>query len=657
MADQNMTSEESSRILNALRMLEELEASGQIRPAEQRALDSYREKQKTAEQAQIETAATYRGMQSGAAMNLDDEIAGARAAVGEFMRSGDRARANQAYQRYRDLVRQKNEAAQMLAPEQYAKGQMAGAGATALVPGAGVAGTAGRMGMVGRAALGAGTGAALTALPQFAGGEGGFASRVREVQPGAAMIGGAIGGAAPIAGAVAGRAVQGAQNLMRGVEGLPGYAGGAARRVAGRLGTAQRAGTDIEEYLRSIGPEGMMADIPGSPQSMAQGLATMQGEGADIMRRAIEERARGAGQRIEQEMTQQIAGPEAAFMTRREMAQQRSGIFGPLYDAAKQSDQTFNVDALRSGLVFLGRDEASDVRGALNRVLRDLGNEGEISAARLHAARVALNDAKETAFRSGAGGKGAVLKSLLQEFDSKLDQIPGYSDARTGWAATGAINDAIDAGREVFSGGPTSALSPMALKETFAKLSDAQKEAFRQGAREYVSALMGTSRSDAPAAWAAFEKSWNAEKLRTILGDDAANQIMQRLRGEAEFSRTRGRVLEGSQTAAREEARAALADIREPDSMNMPSPITRLRSSIEQPINRVIDEILYGARRSNINRQIGEILSLQGDQRDMAVRALLSEAQRLEDPTRARQIIEALTTTAGVAAAPGLLAQ
>ena len=657
MADQNMTAEEGSRILNALQMLEKLEASGDIRPAEQRALDTYRKKQKTAEQSQIETAATYRGLQSGVTMNLDDEIAGARAAVGEFMSSGDKEKANQAYQRYRDLVRQKNEAAQMLAPEQFSKGQMAGAGATALIPGAGVAGTVGRMGMAGRALLGAGTGAALTALPQFAGGEGGFVSRMGEVQPGAAIIGGAIGGAAPIAGAVAGRTVQGVQNLMRGVEGMPNYAGGAARRVAGRLGTAQRAGADIEGYLQGIGPEGMMADIAGAPQSMAQGLATMQGEGADIMRRAIEERARGAGQRIEQEMTQQIAGPEAAFMKRREMAQQRAGIFGPLYDAAKQSDQTFSVDALRSGLVFLGGDEASDVRGALNKVLRDLGTEGEISASRLHAARVALNDAKETAFRSGAGGKGTVLKGLLQEFDSKLDQIPGYAQARTGWAETGAINDAIDAGRQVFSGGPTSAISPMVLKETFAKLSDAQKEAFRQGAREYVSALMGTSRADAPAAWAAFEKSWNAEKLRTILGDDAANQIMQRLRGEAEFSRTRGKVLEGSQTAAREEAREALADIREPDSMNMPSPIKRMRSAIEQPINRVIDEILYGARRSNINRQIGEILSLQGDQRDMAVQALLSEAQRLENPTRARQIIEALTTAAGVAAAPGLLAQ
>lgn len=657
MADQNMPYGEASQILDAIKLFESLEANGRIRPAEQRALDQYRDKQKTAEQAQIETIATYRGLQSGAAMNFDDEIAGARSAVGEFMSSGDREKAGQAYQRYRDLVRQKNEAAQMLAPEQFAKGQMVGGVATALVPGAGVAGTVGRMGMAGRAALGAGTGATLTALPQFGGGEGGFANRLSEVDPGTTILGGVIGGAAPIAGAVAGRTVQGLQNLMRGVEGMPGYAGGAARRVAGRLGTAQRAGSDVEGYLRSIGPEGMIADVPGSPQSMAQGLATMQGEGADIMRRAIEERSRGAGQRIEREMTQQIAGPEAAFMTRRNMAEQRSGIFGPLYDAAKQSDQVFNVDALRSGIVFLGRDEASEVRGALNRVLRDLGSEGEISAAKLHAARVALNDAKETAFRSGAGGKGTVLKGILTEFDSKLDQIPGYSQARTGWAATGAINDAIDAGRGVFSGGPTSALSPMALKETFAKLSDAQKEAFRQGAREYVSALMGTSRADAPAAWATFEKSWNAEKLRTILGDDAANQIMQRLRGEAEFSRTRGRVLEGSQTASREEARAALADIREPDSMNMPSPVTRLRSAIEQPVNRVIDEILYGARRSNINRQIGEILSLQGGQRDTAVRALLSEAQRLEDPTRARQIIEALTTTAGVAAAPGLLAQ
>lgn len=651
MAQDGMTFAESGDVLEALRLFEELERAGTIRPAEQEALDRFRARRKSAEQEQVETAATYRGAMAGATFNLDDEIAGAYAAANEAFRSRNRQAARAAYQRYRDLIRQKNEAAQLLAPEAYATGELAGGVGSMLLPGAAATRAMRGRGMLGRMFTGGAAGAAMTALPQVGGAEGGLAERLSSVEPLPTAVGGAIGAAAPAAGAAVGYGARRIQDLGRSI---PGFGAGATQRVARSMQRPQTAGTDIEQYLRGLGPEGMLADVPGSPRSMAQGLATMQGEGADVLRRQIEERAAGAGPRIEQEMTTSIAGPEAAFATRRAQAQQRSGIYGPLYDAAKASDQEFNVDALRSGLVFLARDQAADVRGALNRVMRDLGTEGPISAERLHNARVALNDAKEVAFRSGAGGKGDVLKGLLEEFDNRLDQIPGYSTARSGWAATKSIDDAIDAGRQVFSGGPTSALSPAQLRQTFDKLSEPQQEAFRQGAREYLAALMGTSRSDAPAAWQTFQKGWNEEKLRIILGDEAAAPLLQRLRAEAEFSGTRSDVLKGSQTSFREEARESLADIREPDSMNRPSPVTRLRQGLEAPINRVIDEVLYGARRSNLNREIGTLLTLQGPQRDAAVRALLVEARRLDDPTRVQQILEAMTTTGLLATASSM---
>ncbi len=62
------------------------------------------------------------------------------------------------------------------------------------------------------------------------------------------------------------------------------------------------------------------------------------------------------------------------------------------------------------------------------------------------------------------------------------------------------------------------------------------------------------------------------------------------------------------------------------------------------PVNRMIDEVLYGAKRSNLNRQIGELLSMQGADRDRLVPVLLQEAKRLQDPTRAQQITDALVT-------------
>tara|TARA_R110002153_G_scaffold90385_2_gene220814 strand:+ start:346 stop:2307 length:1962 start_codon:yes stop_codon:yes gene_type:complete len=651
MAENTMTYAESAQILEAVKVLEALEASGDISSAEQGALDGFRSKRKTAEQAKIETVSTYRGAQAGASLNLADEISGAYGAATELFKSGDVSGAKAKYAEYRDLVRQKDEAAKMLAPEQFAKGQGAGMMATSVVPAGASANAMRGLGIAGRALLGAGTGGAMTALPEFAEGEGGFGNRMANVSPISTGIGAATGGLAPIAGAAAGSLVRGAQNLKRGVGG---FSAPASQRVARSLNRAEASGEDIQEYLDNLGPEGMIADIPGSPQKVAQGLASMQGEGSDILQRNIRERSGGAGGRIEETMSRRIDEPEAAFQKRIELANERSSVLGPMYDAAVASDRTFQVDALRSGISFIGKDAASNVKKRLNTALKDLGAEGDVSAERLHNARSALSEAMYKAKIKGEGGVVRNLKPIIEDVDARLDDIPGYLDARTGYANNKQIERAIEEGRQAFTGGATTAMSPKMLSEALSKMSEAQKDAYKKGAREYISALMGTSSNDAAAAWREFGKNWNAEKLRVIVGEEDATEITRRLLAEKEFSKTRSAVMEGTQTSQRTEAREALADVREPDTANMPSPVTRLRRGIEAPINRAINEVLYGPRRSSMNRQIGEILSLQGDQRDAAVNALMTEARRLDDPTRAQAIIEALTTTGALVAAPAI---
>jgi hypothetical protein len=651
MAENDMTYAESSQILEAVKVLENLEASGEITPTEQSALDGFRDKRKPAQDARVETISTYRGAQAGASLNLADEIAGAYGAATELLRNRDIAGAKSKYAEYRDLVRQKDEAAKMLAPEQFAKGQGAGMMATSAIPAGGAATAMRGMGAAGRVLMGAGTGGAMTALPEFAEGEGGFSNRAANVSPISTGIGAAMGGLAPVAGAGAGALVRGAQNMKRGIGG---FSAPASQRVARSLNRAESSGEDIQKYLEGLGPEGMIADIPGSPQKIAQGLASMQGEGSDILQRNIRERSAGAGGRIEETMTRRIDEPEAAFQKRIDLSEERSSVLGPMYDAATASGQTFQVDALRSGITFIGKDAASNVKKRLNTALKDLGADGDVSAERLHNARAALSEAMYKAKIKGEGGVVRNLKPIIEDVDARLDEIPGYLDARTGYANNKEIERAIDAGRKAFTGGATTALSPKMLSEALSKMSPAQRDAYKKGAREYISALMGTSSNDAAAAWREFGKNWNAEKLRAIVGEEDATEITRRLLAEKEFSKTRGAVMEGTQTSQRTEAREALADVREPDTANMPSPVTRIRRGIEAPINKVINEVLYGPRRSGMNRQIGEILSLQGDQRDAAVSALLTEARRLDDPTRAQAIIEALTTAGVLTASPAI---
>lgn len=643
---------EAGNVLEAVRVLEDLERSGEITARQQQALDGYRAKRPAAEQERIKTAATYRGVQSGLSMGFDDEIRGAAEAVREFVRSGDTKAASDAYRKYTDLVRQKNEAARMLAPEEFASGQTAGTGIGMVLPAGAVSRGVQGMGALGRVLTGAGTGALAASLPQIGEAEGGILSRLAAVSPATAATGAAIGALAPVAGALGGAATRAVQDVRSLGRLLPGYSGAASRRMAASLGRAERSGEDIEAYLAGLGPEGMIADIPGAPLSRAQGLAAIGGEGADIMGRALRERSATAGQRIDQAISTYMAQPGADFATKVEQARRKASEFGPLYDAAKAYPDPIDVDALRSGIALAARDQSSAVRGALNSVLSDLGPTGPVSGLRLHNARAALSDAKEEAFRAGAGEKGKILKNVLDEMDRRLDEIPGYSTARGGWADASAIERAIDEGMGVFSGGPMSAVNPRELAARLAKMAPAQREAFKQGARGYIEALMGTSRNDAAAAWGAFDKEFNAEKLRLILGPADADAIMQRLQAEKVFSRTRSKVLEGSETQARKEAAEALSSARVPESSARQTLPARVSEAASAPINRLIDEVLYGRRAGQLNRSLGELLSMQGPQRDAAVNSLLRAARDMPDRTRAQQIVEALFTAGVLTSVP-----
>ena len=643
---ETMTSASASQILQAIKVLEVLEANGTISAGEQAALDRARAKQKPAEQAALETRATYGGFTAGASMNLNDEARGAYNFANELLKSGDVEGAKAAYAKYRDLQRQIDQALQTVAPEQYAKGQTAGAVTSMVAPG-GVAFRAGsKLPVLGQIATSGGVGATATALPQFAGGEDGFTARMSEVDPLTTAVGGTLGAVAPVAGRMVGAVTRGAQNLSR--KGVDGYGGAASRKVAKTLSGPQATGQDIQSYLDSLGPEAMLADVPGRPRTMAEGLATIPGEGQEVLTRELSARSAGSGQRIEDVMTQRIDQPNVGFEETLAQQELKSGVLGPMYEAATQSDKTFDVDTLRSALVLYGKDSSRAVRAQMNAVLKDLGATGPVSAEKLHNVRSALND---VIFKEG-GSVAVNLKPILHKMDDQLDTLDSYKEARSGYSEASAIQRAVEDGERVFTGGKTSALSPRALETKLANMTDIERAAFQKGARDYIGALMGTSRNDAAAAWGEFSKSWNAEKLKMLVGDADAQAITQRLLAEKEFAKTSSDVLAGSQTGFRSEAAADLRDLRDPDSLAAPSVGQRVKAGLAAPVNRIMDEIMYGT--GNIRREIGEILTLQGPERDAVVAQLLGEASKLQNKTKLQNLTNMLTQVGLMASTPAI---
>lgn len=624
----------AGQMLESIQVLEELEANGEILEGEQRSLNKLRADgaKEIYEGIRSQTGAIYGGAAAGITMNLDDEIRGAYKAATDSFKSGDKIGAKAAYARYRDLQRQNQSQRKSGYPEEYAAGEGAGMMASMLTPGGIYAGLTKGMTVGGKIIGGALTGGASAALPQIGAGEGNLSQRAENVDPLSVAIGTGLGGAVPIAGRLASGITRKIQDFRK---------DNASDKVAQAFPTSKAEQSEARAYLDSLGPDAMIADIPGRPRALGQGLAVIPSKGSDELTGAISKRSADRGQRIEDVMTRQIGEPEAAFQKRLEVARNRTNILGPQYEAALESRMEFDATPLKEAITSQSADAASSVRSSLNTVLADLGGEGPVSALRMHNARSALSDAIQAAKIAGQGNKARELDSVLKIMDESLDELPGYAAARTGYANNEAMSRAVDAGRKAFSGGAATAMSPQELKALLEGMSIAEKDAFKKGAREYVAALMGTSANDAPAAWGAFAKDWNAKKLGMIIGEADAKVVTQRLLAEKEFATTEGLISSGSQTSFRNEAAEALNDMRDATSGKALTPFKRLKSGVDQQINKIIDEIQFGGR--DAKTEIAKLMTLQGPARDTAVNAMLARAIEISDPTKSQRVLDVLT--------------
>ena len=573
--------------------------------------------------------AGYRGLAQGLTLRGGDELT---AAVQGVIPTG---------MNYEEAVaaqREANRLAQAADPEAYATGEtagMIGTGAASMaIP------TIGASTLLGRIGVGALTGAVSASAPSFLGAEGSPQHRLSQVPPMTPVYGAALGGIAPVAGQIAGGVVRGAQNLGRSI---PGYGSRASQVAAKGVGRTVAAGEDIQAYLRGLGPEGMLADVPGGSQTQAMGLAAQQGTGGTVVSQALKSRAAGSGGRIEDVVTDVAGDPSAAFRQRLALEAERTGTLGPAYEAATSYQGQLDVGDALGTIDSMLKNAVGGTAARLNYYKRQLSADGgQISAAKLHNLRSQLSDTVNAAARQGRGGVVASLKPLLNKIDGELDQVPNYTATRTGYGNVSEMERQIDFGRNALSPG-RSTTSPDELLQSFSALSSAQKDAYRTGAREYVAALMGTSRNAPAAAWSELMTGFNDKKLRILFGDAEADRIMQTLRAEKTFSETSGRVNSGSMTTQRRIADEELGPVRDPDTGRMPGPISRVKNTLNETVNAAVDSILYGTRRSEANLELGKLLSLQGAERDAALQTLLAEAQRQSQSTRSQAVFQLLT--------------
>lgn len=622
----------------ALEILERLEASGQMRPAEAQTLQQLRE-QAAADAADVtDTQATYSGALQGATINAADEV---QAGIKSIF-------TDTPYDEEVGRIRADNARLQGAAPEAYGRGEIAGAIATSTLPG-GAAMKAMRGAPLWAQILGGGAaGGGLAALQGFFSGEGWADKFDKATDPVNTAIGAGIAGGAPVLGRVVGRGVQAAAERLGGRSPNVGSFGlnqRAGREVNRAFQRNQQTPQEIQDYLSNLGPEGMIADIPGNPQARAMGLASVPGEHMEILRGAVEKRAADASPRITGVMDRTLGPDDAAYAAQKAERGKRANI-GKDYEVALQyqgsidsADAVAAIDAaaekaapqtkakllaIRKGLVDKTRNAAGDV------LEMPVDN-----AERLHWVRSELRDTIENMGldRLGPTQRNA-LKPVLAKLDEALDAVPGYTAARNATADSYRISRAVEAGQEVF----TKPVRPDALADHMAGLTAPEREAFKKGARDAIAEAMGTVRNAPLKARTLLEAGWNEEKLRLVIGDQAADDVMRQIRAEVDFSETRTRVLRGSDTSLRTAAKQDIEPLMT-ESGSRAGPWTRGKQTINDAVNPLIDALLYGGR-PDVTRDMAKIMAAQGPERDMLVKALLDDQLKLGRASKAGKRVE-----------------
>lgn len=651
--------EEANRNQSAREVLEALEAKGELRPAEQQALEVLRGSEEADTQAIGETGAAYRGFTHDLMAGQRDTLSG----VGSFL-SGE------GYAAGRDASRAKDRAAYEANPEAFTKGQMAGSGSLAGVTLGVSAPFLQGANWLTKALAGSVSGAGM-----------GFNQAVQEEQiKGEApeslsdydevarrnwkpiLAGGAIGGGAHPVAATVGATARGVGRMMQ--KPIPGMGRKASSMLRQAADTASESGQDIRRYLSDLTDEAMLADVP-EFRATGQGLAAQGGAGGKALARAITERQQGNSGRITADMTRHIDEPDAAFNQLRANAAERTSTWGPEYDAALASPQPVGTDRIAHILAERGQDAVGAPSAAMRRVARELGvdpsltgPQAPITAARAHNIRSNLGDDLSAAAQAGRGKFSVQVGPLLGELDASLDQVPGYAQARTGYANNRAMDDAVQFGADALDGGRKTAVSPAEFADQFNTLSGPEKDAVRKGLRSQVARIMGTSRNDAAAAWGEFAKDWNEQKLRLVLGDEAADPLIKRLRSEQVFSQTHGAVNAGSQTDFRTAAREALEPVKDQTTGQQLGPVKRLKNVVfDAPLNAAADSIIYGPRASQANLEMGKALGSSGAARDAIVQALIKQGGTSsgKTPEAISKIVEILLRGGGAAASSALV--
>lgn len=260
-----------------------------------------------------------------------------------------------------------------------------------------------------------------------------------------------------------------------------------------------------------------------------------------------------------------------------------------------------------------------------------------------------LDDIAGEAKRAGRSEQASIATNLAANLRGELDKaVPSYRAARDAYAGPSAIMEAMEEGQGVFR----NSFTPGQLRQRMSTMSEAEREAFVQGARAQIADAMGTARNDARSARSMFQKGYNRDKLEMLIGKPQAEKMLQALDAEATFARTSDVVTGNSETMARSQAMKEIAGESGPqfglrEGYMSGGMLGGLRSAGVRTGEKLIDALASASREAR-NAGLADAISSSDFQK--IVNALMKSQTRKVPNESIDRIARALMIGGGTAA-------
>jgi hypothetical protein len=473
-------------------------------------------------------------------------------------------------------------------------------------------------------------------------------------EPWARVAGGILGGSASPG------AVKYSSNLVQG--GADGMSRGASRHLVDAL--SADSAPAVQQRMGQLGSDAMLADAGPAFLGKAQGATLNSDEGRSILGNALTARNEGTNQRIMGDVNRALGPAEDPQTVTNAIREHRTNVDNRAYPAAlgnapdvQTAPILQQIDDMIPRSVGMERRALTNLREMMmtteRRPLLDaqghpqydnLGNE------RFRDVPVSQNDAEvlhkikgelDNVIEYDAPGLGVpaaaltrqqgALKHLRGELNGALeDQVPGYLEANRQSAALARRGTAVDLGTQYLGSGKTTA-SPGRFADEFTRLEPGEQIAFAKGSRGNIERVLGTKANDLQALRGELqgEGGWNTDKIATVHGQPAADELAGSVDRNLKFRDTYNKVVENSQTAQRQAAARAMKP--EPSSE---TPLLNPNMSLTgfaATLGKKTANAALNAMRPDPTKSYGEVarvLSAQGSQRDRHLAALVDALSR-----------------------------